>query len=215
METLLQRRWRRRQPPFNGGERLTGSWQPLEAFNGATALRRWKPSSTLVPSASWNTFNGATALRRWKPRHCPRPRSARCSFNGATALRRWKRPEPHHVPPRCHPPSMEPPPFGDGNVLLQGLVAAGFKPSMEPPPFGDGNSSSWFWVNWPSSRLQWSHRPSAMETPIKSAPNESLDLPSMEPPPFGDGNLSVRISANKSCVPSMEPPPFGDGNARP
>ena len=36
-------------------------------------------------------------------------------------------------------PSMEPPPFGDGNVDAYFITAWFDKPSMEPPPFGDGN----------------------------------------------------------------------------
>ena len=38
-------------------------------------------------------------------------------------------------------PSMEPPPFGDGNAWPTGQAVPDYDPSMEPPPFGDGNCS--------------------------------------------------------------------------
>ena len=60
--------------------------------------------------------------------------------------------------------------------------------------------------------LQWSHRPSAMETPVNEATDRSVVIPSMEPPPFGDGNEDPDGEAQRAGLPSMEPPPFGDGN---
>ena len=60
-------------------------------------------------------------------------------------------------------PSMEPPPFGDGNSMDFADMVGRKQPSMEPPPFGDGNCGD------------------AIGLPPESRP-------SMEPPPFGDGN---------------------------
>ena len=73
------------------------------------------------------------------------------AFNGATALRRWK--------PDC--------PRGSRSEE---------EPSMEPPPFGDGN------VGYQLGRidqevLQWSHRPSAMETSQKQPGSPALHGP--------------------------------------
>ena len=74
-------------------------------------------------------------------------------------------------------PSMGPPPFGDGNQLVQdGLVAEG-APSMGPPPFGDGNRDL--------LRVEGHHR-----------------HPSMGPPPFGDGNRVGDAGQLPRVVPS-------------
>ena len=133
--------------------------------------------------------------------------------------------------------------------------------SMEPPPFGDGNLVT-SWVSPPSvSLLQWSHRLSAMETRLRrcrllssedrfngatafrrwkpvtgflgvtsaSMLQWSHRLSAMETgPQHGAGvcgyvlQWSHRLSAMETvAVPgkghepglaSMEPPPFGDGN---
>ena len=192
------RRPARRAPPaFNGATALrrwkrgaTPMARPATTttFNGATALRRWKLSSTSDTSSLTPTFNGATALRRWKPGSVLRRRLEPSAFNGATALRRWK-----HGPavlPGCH--------LG--------------RPSMEPPPFGDGNNCTLIIMS-AQDRLQWSHRPSAMETGQRRHRSGCLHPPSMEPPPFGDGNQPLpQPRYLYRLQPSMEPPPFGDGN---
>ena len=109
-------------------------------FNGATALRRWKRRSIASAWAGRMTFNGATALRRWK-------REMAAGGLGWGATLQWShRPSametaPAHRPPYPPPrPSMEPPPFGDGNFPLGEAPRRGGHPSMEPPPFGDGNT---------------------------------------------------------------------------
>ena len=131
---------------------------------------------------TWSApFNGATALRRRKPAHSRAPGSGCNPFNGATALRRWKL----------------------GVRRLQ--IRRARQPSMEPPPFGDGNSQA-----GKQSRddvgtvgiLQWSHRPSAMETVAR--------------PYIGLANVANGATALRTHFPSgpsMEPPPFGDGNS--
>ena len=86
--------------------------------------------------------------------------------------------------------SMEPPPFGDGNTTDLGSVQSAMDPSMEPPPFGDGNYADRH-ADWWKVVLQWSHRPSAMETSGKPVPWGGKREPSMEPPPFGDGNRAA------------------------
>ena len=159
-------------------------------FNGATALRRWKPTSgtrglasmrnlqwshrpsametlcifpaprsSLPPSMepppfgdgnwassllipiSWRTFNGATALRRWKRLAYGILSVSQLSFNGATALRRWKR------APILHDRSGHR--AFNGATALRRWKRAASRLLMVP---------NWF--------LQWSHRPSAMETAI-------------------------------------------------
>ena len=133
--------------------------------------------------------------------------------------------------------------------------------SMEPPPFGDGNIKENTRSRSSSMRLQWSHRLSVMEIGSVWARCHHVVMASMEPPPFGDGNscttgsvcsivsslqwshrlsvmeiiaatepatftmllqwshrLSVmeighaRAGVAVGLVASMEPPPFGDGN---
>ena len=164
-------------------------------------------------------------------------------------------------------PSMEPPPFGDGNADHGAVRRPPTVPSMEPPPFGDGNSlaireirrrsgpfngatalrrwkqvhlhdrvverTPWDlqWSHRPSAMetevaskcLQWSHRPSAMETTLR----QSLHSPSMEPPPFGDGNITgvdrtsrlqwsqrLQWSHRPSAMETLQwRPPFGDGGS--
>ena len=49
--------------------------------------------------------------------------------------------------------------------LLNGLTVVG--PSMEPPPFSDGNPISYLTYSTCRQALQWSHRLSAMETPSR------------------------------------------------
>ncbi len=121
----------------------------------------------------------------WRP--LPRRWSCR-HFNGATALRRWKRADSGgHYPMGPHT-------------------------SMEPPPFGDGNRLPRWSCPFPIRRLQWSHRPSAMETGPHDYRRGLGGHTSMEPPPFGDGNVEEHGQRAFRKVTSMEPPPSGDGN---
>ena len=69
-------------------------------------------------------------------------------------------------------------------------------PSMEPPPFGDGNLIAGTVALGMMICLQWSHRLSAMETSHDAPQRPGGRLPSMGPPPFGDGN---RPPARKPC----------------
>ena len=136
------------------------------------------------------------------------------AFNGATAFRRWKR--YRSGPPQLHnrPPSMGPPPFGDGNAIaaalpnsITGLLQWGHRLSaMETRWTISGQSRSWC--------LQWGHRLSAMETttsstgvvtPTGSTFNGATAFRRWKRDP------TVLISLN-SPIPSMGPPPFGDGN---
>ena len=176
-------------PPFGDGNdhKSHEPYGPLFPFNGATALRRWKPvqGNRCQPcrrSLQWS--HRPSAMETCRPSRAARSRS---TFNGATALRRWK-------------------PLGQ-----QGRAGVNALPSMEPPPFGDGNlgkqvDGQFPWV------LQWSHRPSAMETGQPLVGRHTAYVPSMEPPPFGDGNNDRPPPPLENHPPSMEPPPFGDGN---
>ena len=60
-------------------------------------------------------------------------------------------------------------------------------PSMEPPPFSDGNVFPNMPSGIPMPNLQWSHRLSAMETRGPVLYYSYRMDPSMERPPFSDG----------------------------
>ena len=161
-------------------------------------------------SSSCRPFNGATALRRWKLGWTRSHRPSCRPFNGATALRRWKL-EVHPDLAVLVQPSMEPPPFGDGNatgVAADEYAARSFNGATalrrwKPRKAAETVSEY--------SHLQWSHRPSAMETSVNAAALGVFE-PSMEPPPFGDGNVNANLERRMAVRSSMEPPPFGDGN---
>ena len=103
-------------------------------FNGATAFRRWKPPDQWRQRAyTLDCFNGATAFRRWKPM---------VGVQRASQRLLWKRVSKH--------------------TQFDQLMAA----SMEPPPFGDGNLPTNGSTCLHTGLLQWSHRLSAMETAI-------------------------------------------------
>ena len=217
-------------PPFgDGNPPATGRCRiRRRSFNGATALRRWKPAPAASAPNTWRTFNGATALRRWKPAPAASAPNTWRTFNGATALRRWK-PRGRALHGHALRPSMEPPPFGDGNLRT---CRAEKTPSMEPPPFGDGNLRTCRAEKTPSmepppfgdgnGRISPSWRSTcrpSMEPPPFGDGNRrhhqritQLGAPSMEPPPFGDGNMAAADGFRMAVAPSMEPPPFGDGN---
>ena len=156
-------------PPFGDGNFRghRGRIRRLRTFNWATAFRRWKhlklrvraltslslqwghrlsametPAPTAIPSIAWSFLQWGHRLSAMETV------SALCQFQV-----------------RCTPPSMGPPPFGDGNKHDVVLGANALRvPSMGPPPFGDGN------------------RRSVDEGVRLEGP------PSMGPPPFGDGN---------------------------
>ena len=181
--------------PFSWGNRPRppSSARPRHPFNGAPAFRLGKPgrSGQFAASAS-SPFNGAPAFRLGKP----------------LGQRGYGRPGPR--------PSMEPQPFGWGN--LNGgidLLYLHRRPSMEPQPFGWGNSAT----SWPRQRrritfngapafrlgkpvdtsmasshlaaLQWSPSLSAGETGQRSDLPGASGIPSMEPQPFGWGNCGL------------------------
>ena len=119
-------------------------------FNGATAFRRWKPGPSWRGMTSSRCFNGATAFRRWKPAgQLKHPMMLTACFNGATAFRRWKHAAVGNLPAgiallqwghrlsamettqarQCFLPhlraSMGPPPFGDGNAIVNIISGTG------------------------------------------------------------------------------------------
>ena len=176
----------------------------LPAFNGATAFRRWKPSfdtGTLRYRLTLQWGHRLSAMENWENfRQCPfgilqpsmgpppfgdgnwrailaigNHATGEPPFNGATAFRRWK------LMTRLR----------DDSSWIQ-------PPSMGPPPFGDGKPSPAEHSSGLQGNLQWGHRLSAMETivarPLITAGDStsSADLiPSMGPPPFGDGNYRM------------------------
>ena len=167
-----------------------GGWtRRSEPFNGATAFRRWKPASPC-----WRTL--MTSPLQWGHRLSAMETSI-------TLLE----------DPDDEPPSMGPPPFGDGNlgttfrsgtpsVFLQwGHRLSAMETRRRPR-------------STPSlTSLQWGHRLSAMETLPVGAGLPTAVAPSMGPPPFGDGNGISRSHGSGIGGPSMGPPPFGDGNS--
>ena len=153
-------------PPFGDGNRSTVRPEVLRcgAFNGATALRRWKPSLYIKVLAGFFTFNGATALRRWKlvrprrayPMQCHlqwshRPSAMETSaaqlMNAAQMALQWSH----------RPSAME------TGQLLQGVAPQhetfNGATALRRWKHGRYNSHA-----QPATSLQWSHRPSAMET---------------------------------------------------
>ena len=113
---------------------------PADAFNGATALRRWKPDHSLV------TIPDAVDLQ-WSHR----PSAMETGIRESSNLLIWSLQWSHR------PSAMET--ISGGNVTIWWGA-----PSMEPPPFGDGNQKPGGYFHGFSITLQWSHRPSAMET---------------------------------------------------
>ena len=150
-------------------------------------------------------------------RHDDNPAALRSpGFNGATAFRRWKRAGAMPVAAAVSAASMEPPPFGDGNIPRTRRIRPHQHASMEPPPFGDGNDAIIDYRAALGTMLQWSHRLSAMETAKEHVYWQVIGHASMEPPPFGDGNVVEPADLEAGvAVASMEPPPFGDGNVMP
>ena len=133
--------------------------------------------------------------------------------------------------PTYYPPSMEPQPFGHGNLFGQGDPGVQVGPSMEPQPFGHGNTRGMPVGSVPWSTLQWSHSLSAMETRQSRIWWWVGLLPSMEPQPFGHGNAggyrrnirvyailqwSHSLSAMETavlCGTNPEPRPFNGATA--
>ena len=141
-------------PPFGDGNIVCGStniysYDMLQWSHRLSAMETLLApggAAPLAPLASMEPppfGDGNTA----GPRRSRAPCSTR--FNGATAFRRWKldyvqQSEPILSAPLAPLASMEPPPFGDGNVVND---------TVEDRSLG----------------LQWSHRLSAMETALRSS----------------------------------------------
>ena len=177
-------------PPFGAGNGPRGS----------DSLQDSPPSMEPPPFGAGNlspasfdingvtTFNGATAFRRWK-----RPLSG--ATIGGTSVLQWSHRlsaletmPPALVATTASPPSMEPPPFGAGNLLVR-RVRAGV-----------------------TSVLQWSHRLSALETrypPGFEAHTNSFNGATAFRR-WKLGELAAQFLPDR--LPSMEPPPFGAGN---
>ena len=188
---LLQ--WSHRPSEMETGSVRHSGGTPPAPFNGATALRRWKPPD-------FHTYGSGDVNLQWSHRPSAMETMVRNgtpeseqAFNGATALRRWKRVYPDSRAATGNHPSMEPPPFGDGNVSTQivgpppaTILQWSHRPSaMETTTCGETADEAW--------NLQWSHRPSAMETGLEGGLYGNGDDPSMEPPPFGDGNCARNV----------------------
>ena len=113
-------------------------------FNGATAFQRWKRVTVMVASQVMIRLQWSHRLSAMETIETVNFTGAGVTaFNGATAFQRWKRLKLSTSPARVLQPSMEPPPFSDGNDALgaAGQARRG-SPSMEPPPFSDGNTAA-------------------------------------------------------------------------
>ena len=110
-------------------------------FNGATAFRRWKPGTRLaitpcMAHLQWGHRLSAMEtlqLRKFQREFIALQWGHRLSAMETSRRRRFRH-------PHGRAPSMGPPPFGDGNIPLDGEA----------------------WAN--QLILQWGHRLSAMET---------------------------------------------------
>ena len=200
METRARPAARIAQPRLQWSHRLsameTGRRHPGRTggggFNGATAFRRWKPgeggrhpdnAGASMEPPPFGDGNAVVAIALTTETEAELQWSHRLSAMET-------RGERGTLPAHHATASMEPPPFGDGNLVYRHVRPVADGASMEPPPFGDGNRLC------QTSRRAW-----------KAA--------SMEPPPFGDGNMIGRPLATGTRHASMEPPPFGDGNCSP
>ena len=186
-------------PRVSDGNRINGSAYP-GAFNGATALRRWKPAwNSMFQCLQWSHRPSAMETGRQRQRPAP---SLQWSHRPSAMETR-----PEDQRRRGDIPSMEPPPFGDGNPARR-------SPSPRRSRFLQ-------WSHRPSametcsSILQWSHRPSAMETrqrpvPVCYAFNGATALRRWKPPtatkpaPIVAIQWSHRPSAMETSSPASE-----------
>ena len=214
----------------------TGRGPQRYPFNGATAFQRWKPEEVQELKAAYEALQWSHRLSAMETPKTVSPMLTTWALQWShrlSAMETTQPPQKHksrtylqwshrlsametfygRVCPGCqHAPSMEPPPFSDGNGQEPAEQRPPVMPSMEPPPFSDGNAcastatptrrstfnGATAFQRWkqgyPRRRqrqgdaLQWSHRLSAMETTIWQGLPGPGRTPSMEPPPFSDGN---------------------------
>ena len=138
-------------------------------------------------------------------------RSGAPPFNGAMALQPWI---PGAERGGWHGtgfPSMEPWPFSHGYEYLSAARVLVPHPSMEPWPFSHGYLELNGEAGTARVSLQWSHGPSAMDTPIPTIALRRGIMPSMEPWPFSHGYPRQKGCGCLRGQPSMEPWPFSHG----
>ena len=87
-------------------------------------------------------------------------------------------------------PSMEPPPFGDGNLRSTPSPAHSTASFNGATAFRRWKRTMMMKSIGGTLNLQWGHRLSAMETHHDDEVHRRHSQPSMGPPPFGDGNRS-------------------------
>ena len=179
--------------PFGYGNHDTYSLatEPFTGFNGATAFRLWKRGFIDDTPGSWGLLQWSHSLSAMETRIENRNRPA------------WSK------------ASMEPQPFGYGNVVTSPPYNIGHKlqwshslSAMETCRIGpngwrgrqsfNGATAFRLWKPWcgpatptPATTLQWSHSLSAMETWFASIQSPTERRASMEPQPFGYGNSQV------------------------
>ena len=177
-------------PPFGDGNsfspRAPGRESILQWGHRLSAMETTAIARKLLEAPE--AFNGATAFRRWKLHQPLRNHILVVAFNGATAFRRWKQAKDDVAQVYEMVPSMGPPPFGDGNVWGARRAYRVRRPFNGATAFRRwkrlGRSAG---LPGPAT-LQWGHRLSAMETGPHRGPADRHRQPSMGPPPFGDGN---------------------------
>ena len=133
------------------------------------------------------------ALQPWiRLLHAASRSGSNPAFNGAMALQPW--------------------------ILLdlRRRMGRGVDPSMEPWPFSHGYLLKTRPAHVPPARLQWSHGPSAMDTPSTIISTALIVLPlQWSHGPSAMDTLAPASTASGLFDPSMEPWPFSHGYAAP
>ena len=182
-------------PPFGGGkelEREVGTFEVVPASMGPPPFGGGKGRRCCPAREARRSFNGASAFRRWKASTSPCATSSPRCFNGASAFRRWKDPVGLALPLEFGVASMGPPPFGGGKGRHLHQTRLFCPASMGPPPFGGGKAEAQRAIE---GRPGASMGPPPFGGGKLFADGLGVDLASlasMGPPPFGGGKLERR-----------------------
>src|SRR5579875_2136875 len=153
--------------PYGRGDIASGRRWPSkrQRFNGATAIRPWRPPSGHAGRRTSGGFNGATAIRPW--RHYTRQGACKGRY-----LLQWSH----------------------GHTAVETLVHCVahrevLRASMEPRPYGRGDTPAVDDERVAGKALQWSHGHTAVETAAQSGRSTQNMWASMEPRPYGRGDF--------------------------
>jgi len=141
----------------------------------------------LNPCENVGSFNGATPFQAWKHLGYGYKQRAAVGFNGATPFQAWKR-DPPVVACAGHHASMGPRLFRRGNARIERNVNSYRMASMGPRLFRRGNVRL-IGIDTPeSTKLQWGHAFSGVETINAAIGQERSPVASMGPRLFRRGN---------------------------